>query len=77
MKIIFSGRQFKGENMKCPICNNKSNFKFQSELKKEIYQCNDIKCRHLFVENYDKYLGICGTADRGEDLSIEKLKSSE
>ena len=74
MKIIFSGRQFKGENMKCPICNNKSNFKFQSELKKEIYQCNDIKCSHLFVENYDKYLGICGTADRGEDLSIEKLK---
>jgi SAM-dependent methyltransferase len=58
--------------MKCPICDDKSGFKFKSHLNKNVYQCVNIKCKHLFVEGYKSSLGIC---DRGEDLSLSKLKN--
>lgn len=61
--------------MKCPICTNNALFKFKSDFQKNIYQCESIKCHHLFTETHDQDLGICGEEDRG-DLSIKKLKES-
>lgn len=56
--------------MNCLICESESSFKFTSELGIPVYQCGDIRCSHLFVEQSSD----TGIYDRGEDLSIEKLK---
>ncbi len=58
--------------MKCPICNSSSCLKFTSHLNKKIFLCSNIKCEHLFEENFSSSLGVC---DRGTDLSLAKLKA--
>ena len=51
--------------LNCPICKSNATFKFVSKLRKNVYQCESIKCSHLFVDDYLSSSGIC---DRGEEI---------
>jgi 2-polyprenyl-3-methyl-5-hydroxy-6-metoxy-1,4-benzoquinol methylase len=61
--------------MTCPICKSVSRFKFTSNLNIPIYQCRSIKCRHLFVENYNKNHGICERSWDTDELIKNRLSS--
>lgn len=58
--------------MNCPICSGCASYKFSSHLHKRVYQCEDIRCRHLFTEDFSVQSGLC---DRGEDLTHENLRA--
>jgi len=56
------------EILNCPLCGSKSNFLFESKLKKNIFKCEDKKCSHLFTPINEFNQGVC---QRIEDLELE------
>ena len=56
------------EKLNCPLCGYKSNYIFESKLKKNIFKCSYKNCSHLFTPYYEFNQGVC---QRIEDLEKE------
>jgi cyclopropane fatty-acyl-phospholipid synthase-like methyltransferase len=61
--------------MICPICGSNSVYKFDRKfINQKIYQCDNIKCKHLFVEDLYETSGVCNLESSLEELKKDKQK---